>query len=164
MGKARGTANTMSYPISQQPTLPPNTMIPKDEQSFEFYLNRLYEDIAFAVNAKDNNYFTIAVTNTSQAIPNVPNFGSFLLCLSATDAERDVSGNPIGWAPTLVAALCKSSNAAAGVITPIANQTGTGTWAPYHLFITATSTNFQINHDRAAFEANFNIKIIGTQS
>lgn len=143
----------MTYPISQLPLLPPNTIVPMDEKLFNTYLNRLYEDIAFTVNAKDNSYFKIAISSTASPIPNVPNYGAFIVCVSGTDSTL----------PTLTASLCKADKAAAGAVVPIGSQVGTGAWAGKALTITSTATNFQIAHNNAGVSANFNIKIIGTQ-
>lgn len=144
----------MSFPQVTTPFLPPNTIVPENEDLFISYFNRLYEDIAFAVNNKDDKFFPIAITNTPANIPNVPNFGSYIIC---------VSGVANGL-PTLTASLCKASSAIAGVVTPIGNQAGNiAPWAAATLTITSTATNFQIQHSVAGQTGNFNIRIIGTQ-
>ncbi len=143
----------MSFPIVQRPSLPPNTIVPQDEGTFIQYLNRLYEDIAFTVNEKDYVFFPIAISDTPSDIPNMPNFGAFIVCISGVDSTL----------PTLTASLCKADSTAAGSIAPLGSQVGTGAWAGNALTITSTTTNFQIAHDRAGVTGNFNIKIIGTQ-
>lgn len=144
----------MTFPISNRPFLPPNTIVPANEDLFIPYLNRLYEDIAFAVNNKDPIYFPMAVTSVAQDIFNLPNFGAFIICVSGVDSTL----------PTKTASLCKSSATVAGSITAIGAQVGTGAWAGNSIIITATATNFQISHDRVGVTGNFNIRIIGTQS
>lgn len=134
--------------------LPPNTIVPSNWDLFIPYLNRLYEDIAFNVNNKDDDYYTMPITNTAQNILNVPNFGSFIIC---------VSGETTGL-PTITASLCKASDSAPGVINVLGTQAGTlAPWAASTLTISSTASNFQIKHSVAATTGNFNIRIIGTQ-
>lgn len=153
----------MTFPVIKLPSLPPNTVVPEDEDLFVPYLNRLYEDIAFCANSKDPNYFEIPITSTASDIPNVPNFGAFLVCVSGS--EHDTSAySGTGYLPTITASLCKSDATAAGVINVIGTQNGTGSWAGISLTITSTATNFQIAHNRAGITGNFNIRIVATQS
>jgi hypothetical protein len=137
-----------------RPTLPPNTIVPESEDLFVPYLNHLYEDIAYNVNAKDYSFYTIPVTSTATNIPNVPTFGAFIICVSGQTTEL----------PTITASLCKADATASGSVTPIGSQVGTGTiWAGKALTISSTATNFQIKHDLAGITGNFNIRVIGTQ-
>lgn len=154
----------MTFPKINLSPLAPNTIVPEDEDLFIPYLNRLYEDIAFAMNSRDNTYFPIAVTDTPSDIPNVPNFGAFILCVSGEASENDGAGNPIGWLPTLTVSLCKSDASASGSIAVLGSQAGTGTWGGTNLTVTTTATNFQISHDNTGVSGNFNIRILGTQS
>jgi len=134
-------------------TLPPNTIVPENWDLFIPYLNRLYEDIAFTVNDKDNNFYPISITSTPQNIVNLANFGAFIICVSGEDSTL----------PTLTASLCKSDFNASGSIAVLGSQVGTGAWAGNALTITSTATNFQIAHNRTGVTGNFNIRIIGTQ-
>lgn len=143
----------MTFPVILLPSLPPNTIVPENEDLFISYLNRLYEEIAFCVNNKDNIYFQIPISDTAADIPNLPNFGAFIVCVSGTLTDL----------PTLTASLCKADATAAGTIAVLGSQVGTGAWAGNALTITSTATNFQIAHDRAGVTGNFNIRIIGTQ-
>jgi hypothetical protein len=135
------------------PILPPNTIVPTNEDLFIPYLNRLYEEIAFAVNSKDPKYYPMAITTTPTNILNVPNFGAFIICVSGADSSL----------PTLTASLCKSTAGNGGNIAVIGSQVGSGTWAGKALTINATATNFQISHNLAGTTGNFNIRLIGTQ-
>lgn len=143
----------MTFPIITQPTLPPNTIVPENEDLFLPYLNRLYEDIAFTVNNKDNNFFQIPITSSAANIPNLPNFGAFIVAVSGT----------LSTLPTITASLCKADATATGSIAVLGSQVGTGAWAGNALTITSTATNFQIKHNRAGVTGNFNIRILGTQ-
>lgn len=135
-------------------SLPPNTIVPESDDLFIPYFNRLYEDIAYTVNAKDNVAYQIAVTSTDTNILNVPNFGAFTVCVSGTSQGL----------PTIIAALCKASSNVAGNVTVISSQAGNlSPWIGATLTITSTATNFQIRHSVAGQSGNFNIKVIGSQ-
>lgn len=139
----------------QRTSLPPNTIVPENDDLFIPYFNKTYEDIAYAVNSKDYTFFPIPITSTPVNIPNLPNFGAFIVCISGIDSTL----------PTLTASLCKSDAGAIGVINVIGSQAGSvAPWAAVNLTITTTATNFQVNHSGAAgTNGNFNIRIIGTQ-
>jgi hypothetical protein len=143
----------MTYPMINLPQLPPNTVVPENDALFLPYLNRLYEDIANTVNNKDYIAFQIPITSSATNIPNIPNFGAFLVCISGT----------LTTLPTLTASLCKSDATASGSVAVLGSQVGTGAWAGNALTITSTATNFQIAHNRAGVTGNFNIRIVGTQ-
>ena len=146
----------MNFPNSAYPDLPPNTIVPDpvDQKSiFIQYFNRLYEDIAFAVNQRDFNYYEIEITSTLQNILFLPTFGAFIVAVSGVDSTQPVKT----WS------LVKSNAGVAGVINILGTQAGTDAWAGINLTITSTATNFQIAHNRANVAANFNIRIIGTQ-
>lgn len=147
----------MSFPDYQRPFLPPNTIVPNpvdDTDTFIQYMNRLYEDIAFAMNQKDVVYFQIPISPTPAPIPNINTFGAYVVCVSGIISSQ----------PTGVWALCKSNSGNAGVgLTPLTFQPGTGgIWGTFNLAITSSGSNFLIAHN-AAVTANFNIRIIGTQ-
>ena len=143
----------MSSYLSQQPILPTTTIVPINEDLFVPYFNRLYEDVAFAVNSKDPNFYPMAITDTATNVFNAPNFGSFIIAVSGVDSTL----------PTITASLCKASNALAGSIAVLGSQVGTGAWAGNALTITSTATNFQIKHNRTGVIGNFNIRLVGTQ-
>ena len=144
-----------SFPQVELPFLPPNTIAPwpEDRETFVQYITRQYEDIAFAVNSKDFNYFVIPISDVAQNIPNINNFGAYIICVSGIDTD----------APTQTVSLVKSDRTAAGVVNVLGTQAGTNAWAANLIVVSSTATNFQIRHDRAGVTANFNIRIIGTQ-
>jgi hypothetical protein len=143
----------MTVPIIQQPLLSTSTIVPENDFLFIPYLNRLYEEIAYTVNNKENVFFEAQITDTAASIPNLPLFGAFIICVSGA----------VSTLPTITASLCKADATAAGSIAVLGSQVGTGAWAGNALTITSTATNFQIAHNRAGVIGNFNIKIIGTQ-
>lgn len=128
---------------------------PSDEKLFIPYFNRLYENIAFAVNARDFIQFTAPITDKAANIPNMANFGAFLLCVSGTTTGL----------PSYVWALAKADQAAAGTgFVALTSQVGTvGVWIGATLTLSSTGTNFQINHSVATTIGNFNFRFIGTQ-
>lgn len=143
----------MTFPTILLPSLPPNTIVPESDSLFLPYMNRTYEDIAITVNNKVNSFFQIPITSTASNIPNVPNYGAYVVCVSGTDSTL----------PTITASLCKADATAAGSVAVLGSQVGTGAWAGNALTITSTATNFQIAHNRAGVTGNFNLIILGTQ-
>lgn len=145
----------MTFPFYQLPYLPPNIIVPSKELEITFvqFLMRLYEEIAFNVNARDYVWFTIPISDVASNIPNIPNFGAFIVCISGVE-----SGQPVKtWS------LVKSDTNVAGVINILGTQAGTGIWAGINLTITSTATNFQIAHNNVGVTGNFKIRILGTQ-
>jgi hypothetical protein len=143
----------MTYPTFEFPFLPTTTVIPSDKDLFIPYQNRVYEELAQAINERDNSYFPWPITSVAENIPNVPNFGAYLICISGVDTTL----------PTLTASLCKADSTASGSVAVLGSQVGTGAWSGNSLTITSTATNFQVAHDRTGVSGNFNIRVIGTQ-
>lgn len=143
----------MTFPVVATPFLPPNTVVPEEIEIFIPYFIKIYEDIAYAVNFKDDNYYPMSITSTASSIINLPNFGAYIVCVSGIDSTL----------PTLTASLCKSDASATGSIVVLGSQVGTSSWAGFALTITSTATNFQISHNNTGVSGNFNIRIIGTQ-
>lgn len=157
----------MTFPHVQNSPLPPNTIVPQDKDLFIPYLNRLYEDIAYAVNNKDDVFFPFSISATPADIPNLPNFGSFIICVGGSDPVTNPLTTVVNWLPTITASLCKTQANVAGTIAVLGSQAGTGDiWLGVNLVITSTGTNFQIAHDdllTPGLKGNFNIKFIGSQ-
>lgn len=155
--------SSSDFPNSNFPSLTPTTIVPENDDLFISYFNRTYENIADVVNNKDDKYFTLAITDTATDIPNFPNFGSFIICVSGEQAETDNTGTITGWLPTITASVCKSSGSSSASIVTLGSQAGTGTWAGINLTISSTSTSIQIAHNNSGVSGNFNLKFIGTQ-
>jgi hypothetical protein len=143
----------VTYPTYEFPFLPTTTVIPSNDDLFIPYQNRVYEELAQAINERDNSYFPWPITSSATNFPNVPNFGAFLVCISGVDSTL----------PTLTASLCKADATASGSISVLGFQVGTGAWSGNALTITSTATNFQVAHNRTGVSGNFNIRVIGTQ-
>lgn len=140
--------------IIPQGIVPRSTVVPAEDKLFVPYFTRTYEDLADAINAKEGGYFVAPITGTATNIPNVANFGSFIICISGEESGL----------PCLTAALCKSSSSAIGSVVPLTFQAGSvAPWVAATLTITSTATNFQVAHSVVGQSGNFNIKIIGTQ-
>lgn len=136
--------------------LPPLTIVPdpvEDTQNFMQWMNRFYEEIALVVNPRVVPYYQIQISSTATNIPNLPTFGSFLVCVGGTYSTE----------PTAVWALCKSDATASGTIAVLESQPGTVNWAGFALTITSTATNFQIAHNNTGVTDFFNISVLGTQ-
>ena len=149
----------MTFPISSFKDLPPLTIVPDpvdDKENFIQYFNRLYEQMAFVINERMTPYYAIPISNTPTNIPNLPQFGAFLVMVSGIDSSQPVKT----WS------LVKSDMGVAGIINILGTQSGTGIWAGIDLTITSTATNFQIAHNLVTVPvtiAIFNIAVIGTQ-
>lgn len=148
----------MTYPITNTPSLPPNTIVPQNENLYIPYFTSLYQSVASAVNSKDVNFFPMGITDTAANIVNLPNFGSYTVCVSGATSGM----------PCIVVALCKASNAASGTIAVLTSQAGTvAPWLAATLTVTSTATNYQIAHSVVTTPipttGKFNIRIIGTQ-
>lgn len=139
--------------------LPGNTIVPDLDppEVFIQYLTRLYEDIAFAVNNKDNISFTFTISDKAVDIPIIPDFGAILLVVSGTENTQ----------PCGVWTLARSNNKLAGTVVPVATEAGTGDWNGKAISITTNfdpilnpNRNFQIQHNKTNFTANFNLRIV----
>lgn len=144
----------MSMPFPIRGYLPPNTIVPDRWDLFIPYFNRLYEDIAYSMNFKTEKYFPFSITNSPQNIIFIPQFGSYLICVSGIDEGL----------PCITASLCKASQNSAGTIAVLGSQAGNiAPWSGSTLTITSTATNFQIRHSVSGQIGDFNVQIIGTQ-
>jgi hypothetical protein len=136
-----------------QPSLPPNTTSPENEDLWQTYWTDTYKDIANAVNSKDFNYYPMAITSSYTNIVNLPPFGAYIICISGM----------LSTLPTITASLCKADATAAGSVAVLGSQVGTGAWAGNALTFFAATGAFQVKHDNTGAIGNFNLRIIGTQ-
>lgn len=155
----------MSTSTLVEPFLPPNTIVPINEDLFIPYFTNLYEEIANAVNSKDLNFYPVSITSIATLIPNLPLFGAYIICVSGSQQDPDGS-----WPPTITASLCESAQGTAGSVAVLGSQAGQpnaaggGQWSAATLTIGATAGGFTINHSVAGATGSFNIRIIGTQT
>lgn len=136
--------------------LAPLTVIPNPvEQTEQFiqWANRFYEEAAFCLNARVIPFYKIQITDSPTDIPNLPNFGSFIICVSGVASTQ----------PAAIWGVAKSTDNVIGQISTIEFDFGTGDWIGNSLVMTTTATNFQIEHDRAGVTGVFNISVFGTQ-
>lgn len=144
---------TTPYMNSIPGIVPTSTIMPTNKDLFVPYFTRTYEELAQAINNKDNIYSQMAISSTAANIPNLPTFGAYIVCVSGMGTTL----------PTLTASLCKADATASGSIAVLGYQAGTSAWNTYVLTITSTATNFQIAHNNTGVTGNFNIRILGTQ-
>ncbi len=136
------------------PSLPPSTIVPEDWKLYIPYFNRTYEDISYIVNLKDNIFYPMPITNTATNILGLPNFGSFVVCISGIAPGL----------PCLTVALNKASPTSTGVVNVLGSQAGNAApWIGATLTVTSTAGAFQVKHSVANQTGSFNIKTIGTQ-
>ena len=114
------------FPLVELSPLPDNTIVPEDDALFIPYLNRLYEDIAFAVNERDNGSFVISISSVPVSITNMPNLGAFIFAASGIPDGPTPPAVSTATAPTITASLCKSSALAAGQVVVLGSQAGSG--------------------------------------
>lgn len=153
----------------QRADLPSSIIWPPNEEDIPWFMQRLYDLMASAINSKDFNYYQLAIGTTPTPLLNINNFGSYIVCVSGTDKIIDENG-VISWPPTKVSALCKTRDTVAGTIFDISSQPGAGVapWLGSNLnFGSTTLTNgqviYNISHTATGKTASFNVRIIGTQ-
>lgn len=151
---------TITFPNSPFSDLPFTTIVPSpsDEDLFVPWLTRLYEDLATVINNKDWTWYSIPVGTTATAIPNIANYGAFIICVAGT----------MDGMPAVTYSCVKSNSTIAGVPTQLSSQAGTTigtdtTWNGVTLTIASSATNFTIVQNAAAGTiGNFNVRFIGT--
>lgn len=154
----------------QRADLPQSIIWPPDEKDIPWFMQRLYDLMASAINTKDFNYYQMAIGTTPTPLLNMNNFGSYIVCVSATNKIIDETG-VVNWPPTAVWALCKTQDTVAGTIpAALTSQPGVGNanWAGSVLTIGSTTLSngqviYNISHDATGQTASFNVRIVGTQ-
>jgi hypothetical protein len=145
----------MTVPVTFRPNLTSTTTIPEDESLMIPYLTRQFEDISTAVNARDFNFFPMAIGPTAASIINMPTFGSYIICISGVGSGL----------PCLTASVCKNASTLAASIAALGSQAGTATnFVGATLSLTSTASNIQVALVGTTFTGNFNVRFIGTQS
>jgi len=110
-----------------------------------------YNSIVDSLVRKKIFSFEMPIDNTARDIPFVPQSGAFLILVQGIDDGM----------PAYTAACSKVAVAAAGSISALDSQAGSGaTWNTITLAITSTATNFQIAHTKAA-SGDFLVTVIG---
>lgn len=149
--------------------LPVSIIWPEDPNQVPWFMARLYEQMAFAINARDFTYFPMAISVVPTPIENLNNFGAYLLCVGGTDKIMNTSTGVVNWLPSYVWPLAKTKDTVAGTIpAPLTSQVGAGDiWAGATLTLTSQTINgrvvYAINHNKTGLTGSFNIRIVGTQ-
>ena len=151
----------------QRPDLPQTIIWPTNPDDIPWFMMRLYEQMTQAINNKDFGPFQMAIGTSATPIQNIPDSGSFILCISG---EPIVTGTTFNYWRTKSWAITKTSPTANGVATLIGEQAGTGTLIASDYTISyatlssnSTSTFVHIRHNVPNVTGSFNIRIIGTK-
>jgi len=164
----------------QYPNLPVSIIWPEDEEDIRWFMMRLYEQMSYAINSKDNGIFQMAMPgNSSDAttgavqIPNVNAQGAYLISVSGSGIYTDPATGQTGYWPAEVFSVVKSDplsnlntytthNSSPGTgflsgadyIISVQQLPGqTGTTYPYYFFI---------KHNKDGITGSFNVNIQGT--
>ena len=76
-----GFNNNNDYRLSNLPT---SIIWPENQDDVPWFLNRLYEDMAFAINQKDNGIFQMAISAAPTQIPNLDTTGAYMVTVSGS--------------------------------------------------------------------------------
>ena len=153
----------------QRADLPSSIIWPPSEEDVAWFMQRLYDQMASAINSKDFNYFPMAIGSTATPILNMNAFGAYLLCVGGTDKVINPTTGVVNWLPSYVFALAKAKDTVAGVIpAALAADPGVGDiWGGATLSVTTVTLNGQqvyaLNHSIAGQTGSFNVRIVGTQ-
>jgi hypothetical protein len=154
----------------QYPNLPVSIIWPDDPSEVPWFMARLYEQMAFAINSKDNGIFQMAISNTPTLIPNMNNIGSYLVNVGGTEEYVDEKGELNYW-PTAIFQMTKTEPKQEGAITSPQTQDGRGpTLLDVALRVTQQKVPvntgpyyYFIQHDGPNITGSFNVNIQGTQ-
>ena|SRR3990167_7795814 len=154
----------------QYPNLPVSIVWPENPDEVPWFMQQLYDQLAFAINSKDNGIFQMAIGDDFTLIPNMNSFGSYLINISGSGPYVDSNGILNYWGAAIFQ-VTKSTPTAAGTDTMTQVQVGTGptlTGASYDLDyqeIPVGSNQFYtvIRHNIPGITGSFNVNIQGTQ-
>jgi hypothetical protein len=155
----------------QFPDLPVSIIWPDDPDEVPWFMARLYEEMAYAINSKDNGIFQMAISNNATLIPNMNAFGAYIITVSGSGPYTDANGVLNSW-PSQSWSLNKSDPLAGGVITPLSvGDPGVGPTLGGVFYTISTSllgngslnTYFFIKHSKAGITGSFSVNIQGTQ-
>lgn len=164
-----GLNNNNNY---QYPNLPVSIIWPENETDIPWFMARLYEQMTFAINQKDNGVFQMAISTTPTLIPNMDSTGSYLINISGSQPFVGTDGTLNYW-PSYIFQCCKTSPTQDGVSTYTNNQDGVGNDLGGTGLILSFDTNppgapsgptfFYIAHDGPSITGSFNVNIQGTR-
>lgn len=165
------------------PHLPQTIIWPENSDDIPWFMTRLYEQIAYSVNARDFDYFQMAITGSASQgkdaavdstfvlIPNINTIGSYSICISGNGPYIDVNGKENFW-PSQIIGLCKSNPDIFGMAVTLQSQDGTGPtlsgadyivgWGPNPRNATSGPFYTYIKHNIPGITGSFNINIDGT--
>lgn len=109
----------------QYPNLPVSIIWPENEEDVPWFMMRLYEQMAYAINSKDNGVFQMAIGNTFVRIPNMNSIGAYLINISGSGPYFDSNGAINYWGASIFQ-VTKSDPEANGTDTEPQMQLGIG--------------------------------------
>jgi len=154
----------------QFPTLPVSIIWPEDPDEVPWFMARLYEQMAYAINSKSNGIFQMAISDVPTLIPNMNAFGSYIVCVSGSGPYEDSTG--LNYWPCQTYSMTKSDPEAGGNATAITiGDPGVGTTLGGVTYAInqdtlgngSTNTYFYIRHTAPGITGSFNVNILGTQ-
>jgi len=164
-----GLNNNNNY---QYPNLPTSIIWPENPKDIPWFMTRLYEEMAFAINQKDNGIFQMAISENPTQIPNLDTTGSYLINVSGSEPYIDSNGRTNYW-PSYIFQLTKVDPNADGDWTSTQNTDGVGpTLGAVALTITFQNVPsgtgpkyYFINHSLSGsgIVGSFNVNIQGTR-
>jgi hypothetical protein len=164
------------------PHLPQTIIWPDNPDDIPWFMVRLYEQIAYSVNARDFDYFQMAISgspsedeapvdSTYVLIPNMNTIGAYTLCISGSGPYIDVNGEKNYW-PSQIIGLCKSDPDDVGTDATLQSVDGVGptlsnadyqiSWARNPRTATSGPYFAYIKHNKAGITGSFNVNIDGT--
>ena len=102
-----------------------------------------------SLNNKKATFIEIMVSDAAERIPNMPEYGSFLICVQGAESTM----------PSSIYACC--SNGTAGTVASLVAQAGSDDWNANTVTIASSGADFTIVHDRAGVDDKFYLTILG---
>jgi len=109
----------------QYPNLPVSIIWPENQEDVPWFMMRLYEQMAYAINSKDNGIFQMSIGDSFVRIPNMNSSGAYIINISGAGPYVDSLGRINFWGAS-VFLVTKSDPSAAGLDTEPQSQPGTG--------------------------------------
>jgi len=120
-----------------------------DEITDDYENLRITNMMIDSLNNKKATFIELIVTDAAERIPNLPEYGAFLICVQGSESTM----------PGRIYACC--SNGTAGTVASLVAQAGTDDWNANTVTIAASGANFTILHDRASVTDKFYLTILG---
>lgn len=153
----------------QRGYLPQSIIWPENEDDIPWFMSKLYDQMVSSINSRDFGYFQMAISDKATPIPNMTNFGSYMICVGGSSQVLNEYTGVINWLPSYVWVSTKTQDTQAPAAPNLlSSQVGIGdTWSGATLTLSDIAVNgvrvYALNHNKAGKTASFNVRIIGTQ-